>query len=51
MINLKEIKQKFLLELLIIIFPIGILFSNILSEFIIFLIILVFFLLKKKINY
>ena len=48
MINLKEIKQKFLLELLIIIFPIGILFSNILSEFIVFLIILVFFFTKKK---
>ena len=48
MINLKEVNQKFLLELLIIIFPIGILFSNILSEFIVFLIILVFFFTKKK---
>ncbi len=48
MINLKEVNQKFLLELLIIIFPIGILFSNILAEFIIFCIILIFFLTKKK---
>ena len=45
MINLKEVNQKFLLELLIIIFPIGILFSNILAEFIIFCII--FFYLSK----
>ncbi len=48
MINLKESKQKFLLELLIIILPIGILFSNVLSEFIIFFIILIFFFTKKK---